>query len=315
MTLLVLPDLVTRRMIDLTCYLSAAFANAMGVPAAWGGGFVTVSGFMLLINGECTGLFFLWIYAAGVLSYPLHGIGYKIKGVLLGGVFLIVMNAVRLIVLGLIGAHYSRDVFDVAHTYLWQGAYVILLFMTWHIWVQRDFLSKPFIRFAGISIIASAVVISLLRFIMGPYLNILAVASNVCLGLIDKGMAVAASGDSVVFQHSGNQAWMTVSFDVFNSVIFFALVTASAAGKGGKGYLSAVLMGCVILFVLHLLFVLIAGNCLLQGISYKTWLIILWMIRGVSVIVPLMLWAYVRRRFLHDDLAVGVTDEKILFQV
>jgi hypothetical protein len=165
------------------------------------------------------------------------------------------------------------------------------------------------------SIIASAVSIFLLGFIMGPYLNFLANVSNFCLGLLDKGMAVVATSDSVVFQHSGNQVRMPVSFDVFNSVMFFALVTASAVGKGGKGYLSAVLMGCVILFASHLLFVLIAGNCLLQGISYKTWLIILWMIRGVSVIVPLMLWAYVRRRFLHDDLAVGVTDEKIIFQV
>jgi exosortase/archaeosortase family protein len=302
-------------MIDLTCYLPAAFANAMGVPAAWGGGLVTISGFTLRINGECTGLFFLWIYAAGVLSYPLHGIGYKIKGVLLGSIFLIAMNAVRLIVLGLTGAYYSHDVFDVVHTYLWQGAYVILLFMTWHIWVQRDFLSKPFIRFAGMSIIASAVAISLLGSIMGIYLNILAVVSNICLGLIDKGMAVAASGDSVVFHHAGNQAWMPVSFDVFNSVIFFALVTASAVGKGRKGYLRAEFTGSVILFVLHLLFVLIAGNCLLQGISYETYMIILWMVRGVSVVVPLLLWAYVRRRFLHDDLTGGMPDEKILFQV
>lgn len=83
---------------------------------------------------ECVGTLEILIYLAAVLAYPATW-RQRWPGLLLGPVFILAFNVVRLATLMFIG-HYSAEAFEFLHVYLWQTTLIVLIAALWLLWLR-----------------------------------------------------------------------------------------------------------------------------------------------------------------------------------
>jgi exosortase/archaeosortase family protein len=290
--ILTLPDSILAQTINLTCGLSAFLANILGTTSSWEPGFITVEGFKIHINLECTAIQFLSIYVAGVLAYPYYDLRYKIIGIIWGVCFLFGMNILRIAVLGLIGARSSHGLFDFIHNYLWQGTYALLVFAAWYTWMRREWVTNTMLRFWGRCFAISAAVFFVLGAVMEPYLMALASLAQGLYELSGAVLDITAQGDRVIFGHSGTRIFFPISVDVMDSTVFFALVTAASWRGFMAGRIKGLFLGGGILSCLHLILILVAGHLVMNGIRGEMQQSIMWVMRGASIVAPFLLWFY-----------------------
>lgn len=79
---------------------------------------------------EATAL--LW---AGITSFP-FAFKSKIPGYLLGTLFLLSMNLIRVITLFLVGVYGSEAFFETMHLDVWQAIFIILAVVSWVVWIN-----------------------------------------------------------------------------------------------------------------------------------------------------------------------------------
>lgn len=330
-----LPDFIGRGSINLTGGLVALLSNTLGIPAFYKNSFVTVSGFSMHISLECTAIHFLAILTAGILTYPGYSLKYKIKGIIIGNLIIILFNVSRIVLLGVIGTNLPST-FDFSHTYLWQGIFAIVVFFIWLIWVKRSFITMPTLRFFSMCLLLTAISVLILGLIMEPYLNLLARISDKLMLLTQtglymsdrlmlfsqtKGLFVEALGGTVIYRISGEVFYLKSSVGIYNSAIFLGLMTTSMVyaltiNLPRKQLISAIKripIGIVILMLLHLIDVSSIGFLIREGVSKDFIDNILWMMRGISMVTPLILWLFLKRALEVKDIKKGGFDEKVLF--
>lgn len=91
----------------------------------------------IFIGYGCDGILAYLILSSAIVTTPCK-ITYKLKGLIFGLVFVVLMNQVRLI--GLIGAllHLGDKLdFRFAHTVLGQIFAIVMIFVFWRIWISK----------------------------------------------------------------------------------------------------------------------------------------------------------------------------------
>ena len=110
-------------------------ARLLGMHATVSSSYLTVKGFSVEIITECTGLFAAFVFLACVLAYPTK-IAKKIIGIAAGIVVIYVLNIIRMLCLIFVGI-WAPQHFDLAHTYLWEGVFIIVVLMLWLVWLDK----------------------------------------------------------------------------------------------------------------------------------------------------------------------------------
>lgn len=284
---LLIPKFLLDIAINLTGYIASSLSNTLGITASYYGGLLTVSGFRMIINIECTAIFFVVIFFSAVLAYPLHSFNYKIMGILLGSAFLLLMNIMRIIALGIIGARIPH-VFGFFHTYLWQGIFVLVVFLTWFLWVKRAFVTMFLARFLGTSLLSSVIAVLLLSVVMESYVKVLAFVSERFLNILvsSSGFGVTALKKSLAFHYAGKWTSFDVSVAIYDSVIFFALIAASANAENMSRLVKQFWLGAGVLVIMHLMYVVTYGHLVIYGVDGVLQRNIKWTMRFISIIVP-----------------------------
>jgi exosortase/archaeosortase family protein len=265
--------------IDLTGFLVVVFLKPFGVPAVYADTFVTVSGFRMLIDAECTALYFLLIFSVAVIASPSHNISYKIKGILAGGVIIVFFNVLRIAALGVTGANFPA-IFDFVHIYLWQGAFAIVVFFIWLSWNQGASAGKRLLTFCSVAILVSIIAILGLWLVMEYYLNVLASISEGAFNafLSSSNFSTTATKEAITYHHLGYSLTFPISVDVFDSSIFFALTIASAKANDIARSAVKLVCGTGVLSLVHLIFAMAIGYLFIQEVVY-------------SIVIPVLLWA------------------------
>jgi exosortase/archaeosortase family protein len=75
------------------------------------------------------------LFVVAVLASPVR-FRRKIPPVILGTVFLLVLNVIRIVTLFLTGLH-LRSLFDTMHLDVWQAAFIVLAILLWAVWASR----------------------------------------------------------------------------------------------------------------------------------------------------------------------------------
>ena len=97
--------------------------------------------FRFSVVPDCGALPSMSIFVAAMVAFPAAW-RKKVVGILLGLPALYVVNVIRLVCLGIIGAYTDGGpVFDFAHHYVWQGIYIVFVVAIWMLWVEL--LVKP----------------------------------------------------------------------------------------------------------------------------------------------------------------------------
>lgn len=287
------PDAALSPLVDLTGRLVVVFSKALGLASGWDGSLVAVSGFKMRINLECTAIQFFAIFVSGVLAYPGRGWGIKLLGIFIGGLFLAFANILRIVILGVVGANFDPRIFGFIHMYLWQSLYAILVFFAWHVWASGRFKEGPAAAFFIKTFFASAFFYALISLLVGPYIKALAVFS----GVFFEDVSYWAPMKEIVFRQGARKAFFPVSVDVFDSIIFYALIVSSAGPKEATALLKRLLAGTLALSAIHISFVLTAGGLFAWEAAEETVRTVLWALRGISILAPLLLWYVLRGRF------------------
>ena len=140
-----LPSPFVSGLAHLTGYLVVILSRISGTDASIDDIIVTVSGFRMEINDECTGIYYLIIYAGAIIFYPSRTIRYKALGLIAGTCLLVLINAFRIVVLGFIGSHF-RGLFDFTHSYLWEGSFTLLVIVIWMAWERGYVITMPMFK-------------------------------------------------------------------------------------------------------------------------------------------------------------------------
>lgn len=104
--------------------------------------------FSLRIKEGCDGIMPMLLYTMSILAFPIS-MKYKWQGVIIGLVFLFVMNVLRIVSLYFVGVHFEYAVFDFMHVDFWSILYLVLAIASWFIWMRWTFIRKKSIVSIG----------------------------------------------------------------------------------------------------------------------------------------------------------------------
>jgi exosortase/archaeosortase family protein len=109
--------------------------RAVGTPAWLDGVTVGVPNFSVMIRNNCNAAYEMGLYAAATLAYPAPG-SQRATGILVGVVVLYVVNLIRVLSLLYLG-YLLPGFFGVAHVYVWQVIFLVVVAGLWLSWIGR----------------------------------------------------------------------------------------------------------------------------------------------------------------------------------
>jgi exosortase H (IPTLxxWG-CTERM-specific) len=98
-------------------------------------------GFSLIIRRGCDGLETTALFVAAVLAFPSPW-RKKLLGLLVGTVFLLGLNILRIVSLFFIGVYFPK-LFQVMHADVWQVAFILVAVIFWALWIQWATAAHP----------------------------------------------------------------------------------------------------------------------------------------------------------------------------
>ena len=105
------------------------------ITAAADGTVINAARFALDIHNGCNGVEAVVLLLAAIAAFP-ASLFERAKGLLLGLLFVQVVNVIRLMMLFWLGA-YHRSVFDLFHVTVWQTIIVLVTFAFFYVWSTR----------------------------------------------------------------------------------------------------------------------------------------------------------------------------------
>ncbi len=101
------------------------------------GSLVKFHTFTMRIVSECSGAEAMAIFCASVIAFPAT-VRQKLLAIGLGMPALYVVNVLRLVCLGFIGAFVkNRELFHFAHIYVWQTIFILFVVCIWLLWIEK----------------------------------------------------------------------------------------------------------------------------------------------------------------------------------
>lgn len=108
---------------------------AIGQPVAMDGTIIRGPRFAVNIRNGCNGVEAMIIFLGAILAFP-GPWAWRIKGLLIGGVAIQLVNLVRVVALYLTGAYFPA-LFDSSHTVIWQSVVILSAVLLWLWWAGR----------------------------------------------------------------------------------------------------------------------------------------------------------------------------------
>lgn len=124
---------------DITIAVSKALANLLGIDARSSGDILYINNFAMRIITQCTAIHYIVILSTAVFLYSRHSLIYRLQGFLTFIPIIILINAIRLVITGVVGS-YSFALFVIIHDYLWVVAFAVIVLLLWTAWVEKSFL-------------------------------------------------------------------------------------------------------------------------------------------------------------------------------
>ena len=122
--------------VELQAKLSSGILNLIGEKVQATGTSITgEGGFSINVKGGCDGLEATALLLVAILMFPIS-FNYKLPGIFIGGLALMILNLLRIAGLFLAGKYASEQIFNLLHE---QGGFVIftaLSIVIWLIWAS-----------------------------------------------------------------------------------------------------------------------------------------------------------------------------------
>lgn len=239
-----------------TAWAAAAFWSLFRIPASSIDTHVRFYDFTMEIIFECTGMHYIGIFAAGVLAYPGRGISGKMLGLLSGAALILLLNVVRLGLLGLAG-HFFVDLFSFLHLYLWHALFTFFVLLLWMLWVRGN-MSVSWLprRQIWTIVITGFLSFWLLWASLDLYFSFLAAIADVVFPFLDPIMpmpaAVIAEGDVIGYVSGDYVIYTKTGLYTLNLAVYAALAAAGALSSTPSLWAKRSMTGAALMIFLHL---------------------------------------------------------------
>jgi len=117
-----------------TATLTSFVSNLLGLSVTVQETIISIGTMNFEIIHECTGIFAIMITSSSILAYPTDP-KKKTVGILFIIPFILLLNLIRLLILIYIGK-FHIEFFDIVHSYLWQGTFIIFIILAWFLWIE-----------------------------------------------------------------------------------------------------------------------------------------------------------------------------------
>ena len=251
-----IPDAYLVAWRDLAMLVAKAVANVLGIATASNADILTVNGFAMRIIGQCTAVDYIAILATAMLLYTRHSIRYRLLGLAIAVPVIVVVNACRLIISGMVGS-FSRRAFHIVHDYLWVIGFALVVFAIWTFWVNgRFFVSRSAARRLALVLLASITAYGLLVVFHDPYGQLLARTSSLVYETInnDSRVTILWQGGELVCSYAGTRFYVNNLLDQVNIVVFIGLM-APLQRKGDWRMLAMTILGLIAMVLMSSIFI------------------------------------------------------------
>lgn len=257
-TLALLPPHYLAAACDFTILLTRGVGAILGIPISSSGDIITVNGFAMRIISQCTAVDYVVILAAAMLLYTRHSLAYRLTGVAVAIPLILLANAGRLLMTGMVGA-YSRSAFQFIHDYLWVVGFALLVFALWSLWVDGRFdLSRASARRSALVVSVSLLTYFAMFLFQEAYSGLLARSSSLFYTLLhdDPEGGIVRAGNGVAYLRGGASLYLSSYLEQLNVAVYVGLMTPLQR-KGDWEMFGTTLLGLIAMFLMGSLFLAI----------------------------------------------------------
>ena len=241
---------------DLTILVTKALGTVLGIIMTSNADILTVNGFAMRIINQCTAVDYVAILATAILLYTRHSLSYRLLGLAIAVPAVVLANACRLIISGVVGS-FSRRAFDFAHDYLWVIAFALIVFGIWTLWVNgRFFISRSAAWRLGLTAVSSLGTFALLWFFSDIYGDLLARAGSFFYRVLndDPLATIIRDGDVMVYRRAGARIVLDSMMEQVNIAIYVGLMVPLQK-KGDWEMLGMTIMGLLCMVLMSAIFI------------------------------------------------------------
>jgi len=250
---------------------------------------MTVNGFAMRIITQCTAIHYVIILSTAILLYTIHSIAYRVTGVVVSTLIVIIANAIRLIITGVTGS-ISWDAFVIVHDYLWLAGFSLLVLGIWILWAERKFsLTLKNLRRFGIVLTVCTAVYGAIYLAMPLFGGLIAgLASTLFRMLISNPKAGILFNDHrMVYSYTGGTFSANFVTDLMAVALYIGLLVSRWDMRNGvvkRGLVGLAVILCVIATV-------IAGAGAITVATEKSAAVLfLWTGHGILLSLSICLW-------------------------
>jgi len=186
-----------------TIIFTKAVGSMLGMTISSSDDIIRINGFPLRIAGECTALNYILILTLAILLYARHSLLYRVSGIAVATVILLIANAIRIISIGLLGP-ISFNLAQFAHQYVWVSLFALLVFTIWKVWCDKKFrMSGESIKQLALSAVICTTAFLILDRFKETYCHVLAIMATPLYKLFSAQSQVSVTWDSVLIYRQG----------------------------------------------------------------------------------------------------------------
>lgn len=269
-----MPDSLDSSLMKATANGAVALARLLGLDAMMeaSGIIIVIEGKRLSIVSECTALVYIIIFAAAILSYPAT-LKRKSFGLLIGISTIVLINLLRIILLGWVGGHYPAY-FNLLHYYIWEGGFLLFVLLIWMSWVNYPFS----VRWKGWlkGGVVLAITIGLLITLSDEYIRMISsISDSLIVRLGIHGGLIRSDGEEVFLLIWGRMPYKSpIGLYYFLPFIILTLFFPNPGLDQGRKATAIetslrLITGAATLFLLHIAALAISFSAVLKGEGWK----------------------------------------------
>ena len=329
------PVPVYRYLQDGTGFLVVNFAHFLGLSAHYDSSnhYFAVAGFNMRLVEECVALHYHAILTLAVVLTPGQRWRRKMTALILFNAALVFFNVLRLVFIGVVG-HEFPTMFELVHDYLWQVAFAILTVFLCMAWIQSP-TKQTTSRYSVLlySLAFSGVFAFAFNNMKITYLTVMVwLADKVILltnfsqdwgarwwlATQNNFVMVRVNGEKVLYSLPNRYYSVNLWQEMFGLVLFWGFCAGWLCWLWRHKepvlivrFTLGLIVGTLLLACVHLGTVVVLGWMLVADPKMDLGSNFLWLIRGVSVLLPIVCWWLVWKRTRSssqiDDLFVRNT--------
>lgn len=284
-----LPEAVINWWLSVTMITTTLLGQLFGATITTNGDIMTVNGFAMRIITQCTALHYVIILTIAMLLYARHNISYRLTGLLICIPLIIIANAMRLVITGVIGS-ISWDAFVIVHDYLWIAAFSLLLMAMWIVWADKMIcLTYRRIKRGLLTLLLCTGAYVLLYFSKTMYGHVIAKLGTPLFRVFitDPTAQIWFDGSLMQFRYSGGRVSANFVPDLMVAALYLGYMLSGDARWPSKFKL----ISAGFLIIMGMSVVIITGGGSLAAVSEKELaLVFLWTGHGLLLSLSYCLW-------------------------